>query len=163
MNKFVLFFCIILFPIFSKCEEISDETLSKAYDMVVIITKGMCNTDEKQCSTALENNKDKLMPIIKDMIKDIQNGDTISTVASKYVTKIIFIDGIGNKCNVFGLLSVVPKFSSPEGIKEIGDSISNNSSQIYPYVQTVLNGESNEAKLMAIGHIISIIFAFYVH
>ena len=70
MNKIAIFLFFILFFNFSNSFELNDETLDKAYDLLVEILKGMCQNDKKECATAFAKNKDQLIVIIKILLRN---------------------------------------------------------------------------------------------
>ena len=163
MNKIAIFLFFILFFNFSNSFELNDETLDKAYDLLVEILKGMCQNDKKECATAFAKNKDQLIVIIKNIIEEVKNGADLSSILTKYSIQLILIDDIGTKCNIIYILRVITKFQSADGIRDIGETIKNNAGELYKYIQTILTGETTEVKLYAVGQILSLILNYYVN
>ena len=163
MNKIAIFLFFILFFNFSNSFELNDETLDKAYDLLVEILKGMCQNDKKECATAFAKNKDQLIVIIKNIIEEVKNGADLSSILTKYSIQLILIDDIGTKCNIIYILRVITKFQSADGIRDIGETIKNNADELYKYIQVILTGETTEVKLYAVGQILALLFNYYVN
>ena len=163
MNKFVVLLCIFLAFNFTKSEEMTDEALEKIYGYIVSILKGMSSTEQRQCAGVFINNKDRLKPILGQIIADVKNGDSISIIISRYLTSLLVIDNIGSKCNLLSILRFIGIFDNANGIREIGNNIVNSADDILLSVGDIQNGETTDDKLIGIGRIIAIVLNFYVN
>ena len=163
MNKIAIFLCFILFFNLSNSFELDDETLDKAYDLLVEVLKGMCLNDKKECATAFAKNKDQLIVIIKNIIEEVKKGVDINSIVTKYSIPFLVIDNIGTKCNIIYILRIITNFQSADGIRDIGETIKNNADELYKYIQVILTGETTEVKLYAVGQILALLFNYYVN
>ena len=161
MNKFALILGLLL--LFNLSKSIDDDQMSTLYDHMTYILEGMSKTGEGQCAAVFRNNKSVLLGIIKNIMNDIKGGVDTTTIVARYLGKLILIDGLGTKCNIFALLKVVEIFNSADGIKNIGTSIVDNSNQIFDYVQEIKNKEELDDKLVSAGRILAILLNFNVN
>ena len=161
MNKFALILGLLLFFNCSKSDE--EDHMSAVYDHITYILEGMCKIGESKCAAVFRDNKPILLEIIKDVINEFKEGADPTSILAKYLGKIILIDGLGTKCNLFSLLKVVEIFNSADGIKDLGKTIVDNANKIFDYVQEIKNKEDLDEKLVSVGHILSILLNFYVN
>ena len=160
MNKFALLLGLLLIFNLSKSED--DDQMSTLYDHVTYILEGMSRTGEGQCAAIFRNNKPQLLKIINDIMTDMKKGDELSTIVIKYLGKLIVIDGLTSKCNIFNILGVVDLFNSATGISDLGTSIVTNAQEIFTYIQELKTKETLDEKLVPVGHILALILNFYV-
>ena len=160
MNKFAFLLGLLLIFNLSKSED--EDQMSTLYDHATYIIEGMSRGGEGQCVAVLRNNKSQLLKILNDIIADMKNGDDLSTIVVRYLGKLIVIDGLTSKCNIFNILGVVDLFNSATGISDLGNSIVSNAQQIFSFIQELKTKETLDEKLVPVGHILALILNFYV-
>ena len=123
MKKYTFFLCILISFHFSI--QITDEEL---YDYAVILFRGMANLEnreEAQCANLLRDRKDDVLPIVKDIIKLINDGEDYYVIYLK-VIQLYFLD---NDCDIYGILQSIYNLINDKGllnstIHEFGQKIS---------------------------------------
>ena len=161
MNKFVLLLCFLLFLNYSKCEETPNYELY--YDYLVKVLQGLCPNAEAECAAIFINRKSQLLPIFTNIITDFKNGEETSNIITKYVLKLMAIDGnLLTKCNIVNLYSVMRIFDSVESIQSLGTRISQRSQQILTNINNFRSVEGLENKLFYVGRILSLVLDFNV-
>ena len=160
MNKFALLLGLLLIFNFSKSED--EDQMSTIYDHVTYILEGMSKTGDAQCAAVFRNNKPEMLELLNLIMADIKAGTELSNIIIKYLGRLVLIDGLPTKCNLFNIIGVVDKFSSTTGIVTIGNNIANNADEIFRYVQEIKTKETLDEKLVPVGHILSLILDFYV-
>ena len=160
MNKFVLLLCFLLVVNVSKEET---DMYDRAYDLITKLLKGMSTSEKGECANIFENKKEEIMNVIKGLIDDIKAGKKFSDVLVNYGFKLITIEDLVLKCKAFDLFQLFSKFTSKDGIKEIGSTIQNKADEIYELINDVKSARTLADKLVKVGKILSIVFNFSVY
>ena len=159
MKRSIFFLCIILIINFAKNEE--EEFIDMIYDYIPKILVGMSETNSRDCSDVFKDNKEKILKLIKDYFKDIEEGKSLIFIRGKFLLKLGTIYNM-NKCNPLDLLGLYFKINTNEGYKEIGNSVSQNNLNIYHLIREIKNVEGFDNKMATFGKILSLILDFYV-
>jgi hypothetical protein len=159
MKRSIFFLFIILIINFAKNEE--EEFIDMIYDYIPKILVGMSETNSRDCSDVFKDNKEKILKLIKDYFKDIEDGKNLIVIRTKFLIEMGFIYNM-DKCNPFDLLGLYFKINTEEGYKEIGNSVSQNNLSIYHLIREIKNVEGFDNKMASFGKILSLILNFYV-
>ena len=158
MNKFLLILCFAL--VFNVAKSQTD-LIEIAYDYFTIILKGMTKNNGTECSDVFKNNKEKLLPYVREIIEKAKKGETLDLLSYGFL--VAAIDNITVKCKIVEVYSLSDKFTSVKEIKRIGAIISNDYKEIFTYFNTLIMGQSLEEKLISVGRILSKILDFSVY
>ena len=159
MKRSIFFLCIILIINFAKNEE--EEFIDMIYDYIPKILVGMSKTNSRDCSDVFKDNKEKILQIIKEYFKDIEDGKNWIYIRAKFIIKVGSIDNI-DKCNPLDLLGLYFKINTKDGYEEIGNSVSQNNLNIYHLIREIKKVEGFDNKMASFGKILSLILDFYV-
>ena len=159
MKRSIFLLCIILILNFTKNEE--EEFIDLIYDYIPKILVGMSETNSRDCSDVFKDNKEKILKLVKDYIKDIEDGKNWIFIKGKFIIELWFIDNI-DKCNPLELLRLYFKINRKEGFEEIGNSVRQNNLNIYHLIREIKNVEVFDNKMASFGLILSLILNFYV-
>ena len=159
MKRSIFFLFIILIINFAKNEE--EEFIDMIYDYIPKILVGMSETNSRDCSDVFKDNKEKILKLIKDYFKDIEDGKNLIVIRTKFLIEMGFIYNM-DKCNPLELLGLYFKINTEEGYKEIGNSVSQNNLSIYHLIREIKNVEGFDNKMASFGKILSLILDFYV-
>lgn len=159
MKRSIFLLCIILILNFTKNEE--EEFIDLIYDYIPKILVGMSETNSRDCSDVFKDNKEKILKLVKDYIKDIEDGKNWIFIKGKFIIELGFIDNI-DKCNPLELLRLYFKINRKEGLEEIGNSVRQNNLNIYHLIREIKNVEGFDNKMASFGKILSLILNFYV-
>ena len=162
MNKFALFLCIIL--VFNYSQSIEDEQLNKLYDYLVEILKGFSREGNNECANIFINNRSKMISIIKKILKDLQDGAEMLTIATRYFQDLLMIDSaILSKCQLLGWDSVLKKFKNQEQIKKMGEIIRDNASEVRALYLQMKEAQGLLNKIFYVGKFLALILNFNVY
>ena len=161
MNKFSLFFLILLIINFSQNEEFNIN-IENIYDSIVYVLRGISKTEKYLCANIFVQNKPKMIQSITYLIEEFKISQDFSNLIAGLGVEIIGIDNSLTECRLLNIISVLNCFFSKEGIKEMGERISNNSKTIVNLVNITKNNTGLPDKLINLGKILKIILDFYV-
>lgn len=131
------------------------------YDYIPKILVGISETNSRDCSDVFKDNKEKILKLVEDYIKDIEDGKNWIFIKGKFIFELGFIDNI-DKCNPLELLRLYFKINRKEGFEEIGNSVRQNNLNIYHLIREIKNVEGFDNKMASFGKILSLILNFYV-
>ena len=161
MNKLGLLLCILLIVNISAEEE--KDMVVKVYDIVTNLLKGMSEDGKGKCSLIFINKKEQILPIVKELIKEVKNGKSLSQLAVSYGFRLLAIEDLAVDCKAFSLFELFSKITSKEGIKDMGIAIQNNVDKIYKYVTELKATKGLSNKIEIAGKIFAIVFNFKVY
>ena len=159
MKGAIFLLCILLILNFAKNEE--EEFIDMIYDYIPKILVGMSETNSRDCSDVFKDNKEKILKIVKDYIKDVEDGRNWIYIKAKFVIQLGSIENMA-KCNPLDLLNLYFKINRKEGFEEIGNLVSQNNLNIYHLIREIKNVEGFDNKMASFGKILSLILNFYV-
>ena len=115
MKRSMFFLFIILIINYAKNEE--EEFIDMIYDYIPKILVGMSETNSRDCSDVFKDNKEKILKLIKDYFKDIENGKNWLIIRGKFLVEMGFIYNM-EKCNPLELLGLYFKINKKKDIKK---------------------------------------------
>ena len=77
----------------------------------------MSETNSRDCSDVFKDNKEKILKLVKDYIKDIEDGKNWIFIKGKFIIELGFIDNI-DKCNPLELLRFFLKLIEKKDLKK---------------------------------------------
>ncbi len=157
MNKVELFLCFLLAISYTQSEMIDGIDVDEVYGKLIIITKGMAETAESKCSNTLKDNKDLILPIVKDVIRNLKNTEELQNILKREAFKLFNIPNIITDCRIGNIISFVLNLLKPEGIREFGFNIKNNVNPLSCLLKAYFEASDKEEKLFVLGQIIRII------
>ena len=158
MGKLALLLSFILVLNVVKSQSQVDAT-EQIYDYIIVFLKGMALTDRYECANLFIDHKNELLTHIKEMSGNQFDLNLLSSLAS-LANDLLTIKGIYEKCNVGSFLRYLMGLNSDYQIRDIGDRITANAVKIFEYIT---GANTLDEKLMAAGHIFSIITNLYVY
>ena len=161
MNKFG-----ILLLVLTLCVSLQQTTIdvSKAFDIFVVVVRGMSNSNKYKCSDNLVEKKSEILNIVNQFFAEIKAGKKVGEILLSYGIKSMNIQDLGTNCNAMALLNNVLSLISEAGIKKIGTNISTNSGEIFKMINEIMGkGRTLETRLISVGKIIKIATGLYVN
>ena len=160
MNKFALVFFLLLIVNFSQEDEIN-VNYENIYDLVVNVIKGLSANDEGLCANVFIKNKDTMLSVVRSVIEELKKGKGLMDVIGGYAIQLLGVENLLSDCRVFSLISSVKDLLSVEGIKAIGDRISEKADTLYDYFQKLKSAKGLDNKLVYVGKCLKIILDIY--
>ena len=126
MRKYALIFCFLNILFFSK--EISDEQFNRYYDYAVLLLRGLSGKDkptDQLCGKYLQNNKESLLPVFKEIIEKVQNN------TFDYKEYLLILLTVNSYCDLLSFYGIYLNFQQNvesyvnKTLKAIGQSLSN--------------------------------------
>ena len=161
MNKLGLLLCILLIVNISAEEE--KDMVVRVYDIVTNLLKGMSEDGKGKCSLIFINKKEQILPIVKELIKEVKNGKSLSQLAVSYGFRLLAIEDLAVDCKAFSLFELFSKITSKDGIKDIGISIQQHADKIHQYVSQIKTTKGISNKIEIAGKMFALIFNFKVY
>ena len=104
MKNFISLLCFLI--ILNPSLEIIDEDIDKYYEYAIYFLTGLANKldgEKAQCVSLLEENRDYLLQIIKKISHQMEEGIELSSVISKYIFDLLFLE---ESCHLTQLLTL---------------------------------------------------------
>ena len=158
MNKFIIL-SLLFTSIFAAA------TKDDIFERVVYVLKGMAKTEAAECAEVVLNNKDTFIAVAEEAVEKFNQGEDFDTILKNALFKVIGIDGFFTKCNLLTAYSVLNKFNTEDGLREIVQTVLDNFSLFYSYFSQVLpNMKAKEWNTAAenVGHFTSVATNFQV-
>ena len=113
-------------------------TKDDIFERVVYVLKGMAKSEVAECAEVVLNNKDTFISVFKEALEKFNEGEDFNLVFTNATIKILGIDGFSSKWNLIDLYSILMKFNSEDGLREIFQNVLDNFSLFYSYFSQVL-------------------------
>ncbi len=155
----LLVFIFLLFSL-SKESDISDAFIDSIYDYLPYIINGISSSNSTQCSQIFLKNKQKLLPLLQDVISGLLDGASIAKIGLIYALRVTQINGLITKCKLIDLGIFLDGFDSQDKIEDIGQAIQNNNKELYYLERDIKNAKDLEDRLYYFGKIIYNIINF---
>ena len=154
-------FLVFIFLEFNLSKESDlDELIDSIYDYLPYIIKGISSSNSTLCSNVFANNKKMLLPLLKDVLADLEDGQSIVMIGINYWLRAVIIDGFIDNCNLFKLGNLLNGIDSIKGIKTIGKAIEDNNRILYDLERDIKKAKDLEDILYYFGKIIYNIINF---
>ena len=101
-----------------------------------------------------------LLPLLKDVLADLEDGQSIVMIGINYWLRAVIIDGFIDNCNLFKLGNLLNGIDSIKGIKTIGKAIEDNNRILYDLERDIKKAKDLEDILYYFGKIIYNIINF---
>ena len=104
MKNFISLLCFLI--ILNPSLEIIDEDIDKYYEYAIYFLTWLANKldgEKAQCVSLLEENRDYLLQIIKKISHQMEEGIELSSVISKYIFDLLFLE---ESCHLTQLLTL---------------------------------------------------------
>ena len=137
-----------------------DEFIDSIYDYLPYIIKGISSSNSTLCSKVFANKKKVLLPLLKDVLTDLEEGKSILIIGAKYYVRALFIDGFIDNCNLYELGYLLNGIDSIKGIRAIGQAIEDNNKILYDLERDIKKAKDLEDILYYFGKIIYNIINF---
>ena len=134
-------------------------------DLFSFLFKGMAKTEEAKCSTVIINEKERITKIIYEAIDDYYTKD-LNTAIQVAIIKLVDSDDLVDECNVLGMISLMGKISTKDGIVGVFQNIIDNMNDIYSYgeqIKAAFDEKNYNNMAEYFGHIISLAINFNVY
>ena len=140
--------------------ELSNAFIDYIYDYLPYIIKGISSSNATQCSAVLVNKKSDVLPLLKDVVSDLENGLNIIEMGLKYAARVLLIGGLRKNCKLFDLGILLDNIDSEDKIKDIGQAMQNNYENLYNLERNIKNAKDLNEMLYYFGKIIYNIINF---
>ena len=155
---FVLLFLIISINI---SEEGLINDVDKFYQDLKQILKGMSKQDNLyECGELFEKNEVILLGIMKDIFGNNTESKNLDIIS--IISKLLQIEGLASKCNIFQLVEIYLKVNTVEGFKDIGKAVSANAKAISESFTKMETSKSENETNIQLGKIISNALNYFV-
>ena len=153
MNKLGLFLCFFLAISYAQSEVVDGIDVDDVYDKFVIIAKGLADSNEYKCSNQLSNNRNKILPRVVELIKNLKDKDAIAGALSGFA-QLISIRGIIDDCNIWDTIGKLLSIMKAEGISNMGQNMKDNASELEGLIKELTEANNQDTRLLVIGKII---------
>ena len=161
MNKLGLLLCFLL--IVNTSAEEKKDMAENIYDIIIKLLKGMSEGEKGSCSKIFEDKKNEILPIVKELINEVKNGKSLSGLVVSYGFRLLAVEDLAAECKAFALLDLFSKFTSKDGIKDIGISIQKNANTIHQYLTEMKSEKELLKKVEKVGKIFALVLNFKVN
>ena len=144
MKRLSLLVFIFLALNLSKESDISDALIDSIYDYLPYIIRGISSSTSTKCPEVFINKKLDLLPLLKEVISDLENGASLLNIAANYGFRALLIDGLYDNCRLIKLGILLGNIDSVNGIKTIGKAMEENNKNLYDLERYI----KNEKELM---------------
>ena len=160
MKQLFLLVFIFLTLNLSKESDVTDALIDSVYDYLPSIIKGISSSNSTRCSKVFLNNKPRLLPLLKDVLADLENGATIFELGINYSFRVLGINGLLSDCKLYDLALLLDDIDSVNGIKKIGKAFQDYNKKLYDLERSIKNVKDLDDRLYYFGKIIYRIINF---
>ena len=163
MNKLGLFFCFLLAISYTQSEVIDGIDVNELYDKFVIIARGLADNNEYKCSNILLNNKNKILPRVEDIVRNLKNENGLTNALAGAAGQLGLLSGFVSDCNIVEVISIISTITKADGIKKMGQNMIDNATELEGLFKDFTAATTEEGKLIVIGKIIRKITGITFH
>ena len=163
MNKLGLFFCFLLAISYTQSAEIDGIDVNELYDKFIIIARGLADNNEYKCSNILLNNKNKILPRVEDIVRNLKNENGLNNALAGAAAQLGFLSGFVSDCNIVEVISIISTITKADGIKKMGQNMIDNASELENLFKEYTAAPDKDGKLMVIGKIVRKITGITLH